>query len=56
MALNKIEYFVGYNQLRQILEQERQNWLMKTDKIVEKQRLDMMVRYTEVLLITVQQI
>ena len=29
---NKIQWFLGYNRLNLILEQERKHWLLKTDK------------------------
>ena len=38
MSLHKIHWFLGYNSLAIITEQERKHWLMKTDK--KKQMID----------------
>ena len=37
MIPNKIMWYLGYNNLGLILEQERKHWLMKTDKMKQVQ-------------------
>ena len=40
MIPNKILWYLGYNNLGLILEQERQHWLLKTDKLKQVQDKD----------------